>query len=113
MAEIVWDEVALDDLLHSPDGPVGQLIAELSARGTVVARNVVQIRTTRGGSPWPPGYTRDRTTPHGPVRGSRGGLYGGIDAPADPGIFLEHPAEQMKRPYPFLTTGLFSLEGQV
>jgi hypothetical protein len=47
---------------------------------------------------------------HGPVTGSRGGLYGGVNAEADPTIFLEKPAEQMDRKYPFLTTGLDSLE---
>lgn len=113
MIEIVWDEAALADLLNSPDGPVGELIAELSARAAVVARATVPVRRSRAGrnsTARPPGFTKAGITVHGPVTGSRGGLYGGVNAPADPSIFLETPADQMNRKYPFLTAGLDSLE---
>jgi hypothetical protein len=46
---------------------------------------------------------------HGPVRGTYT-LYGGVNAAGNPGIFLEAPAEQMTRKYPFLTTAMDSLE---
>lgn len=114
-----WDEAALDDLLNSVEGPVGMLIAELSLRAAVVATTVVHVRpgtpasatTGATSNARPPGFTKANIRPHGPVIGTRGGLYGGVNAPADPSIFLEMPAEQMHREYPFLTTGLWSLEG--
>ena len=116
MNAVIWDDAAIQDLLNSPDGPVGQLIAELSERAATVARNTVRVRTTRAGrhsTARPPGFTRAGIRVHGPVIGSGGGLYGGVNAPADPTIFLEQPAEQMHRAYPFLTTGLESLEGSL
>ena len=116
---IDWDEDALEELLNSWDGPVGQLIDELSARAAIVAAEAVHVRpgtassrtTGRTSNARPPGFTKSRTRPHR-GRGARTGkIYGGVNAPADPAIFLEDPARQMGRPYPFLTTGLLSLEG--
>lgn len=122
MAEVTWDEAALDDLLNSLTGPVGQFIAELSLRASVVAASVVHVLpgTSRSGY-WnekstavrPPGTTKASIRPH-LARGSRTGhLYGGVNALAAPSIFLEHPARQMYETYPFLTTGLWSLEGSI
>jgi hypothetical protein len=120
--EIDWDERALDDLLNSIEGPVGQLISELSLRASVVATSVVHVRpgtpasatTGRTSNARPPGFTKARIRPH-IARGSvTGHLYGGVNAPADPSIFLEMPAEQIRNlghRFPFLTTGLYSLEG--
>lgn len=113
-----WHEYQLDQLLRSPDGPVGRLIAELSERVAVVARRTVPVRdpATRNrrrraglhSTARPPGFTKANIRVHGPVRGHTG-LYGGVNAPGSPGIFLEYPASQMNRKYPFLTTGLDSL----
>lgn len=119
--EIHWDDGAFDDLLDSIEGPVGQFIAELSARAAVVAVNVVHVRpgtpasatTGRTSNARPPGFTKARIRPH-LARGTRTGhLYGGVNAPADPTIFLEYlpHTEQYHRPFPFLTVGLYSLEG--
>lgn len=119
MTDISWDEGAIDDLLNSIEGPVGQFIGELSLRASIVATAVVHVRpgtpasatTGRTSNARPPGFTKARIRPH-LARGSRTGhLYGGVNAPADPTLFLEMPAEQMGRTFPFLTTGLFSLEG--
>ncbi len=118
MTDVTWDEAEIDDLLNSIEGPVGQLIYELSVRATVVAISVVHVRpgtpasatTGRTSNARPPAFTKLNTRAH-IARGSRGGLYGGVNAPADPTLFLEMPASQMHRAYPFLTTGLFSLEG--
>jgi len=119
--EIIWNEPAIDDLLNSLEGPVGKLIAELSLRATVVATQVVHVRpgtpasatTGRTSNARPPGFTKARIRPHLARGGLTGGLYGGVNAPADPTIFLELPAEQMHSEYPFLTTGLYSLIGTV
>ena len=53
---------------------------------------------------------------HGPYRGSRGGMYGGVNVNAFPTVFLEFPpkgAVQMDSRYPFVTTGLESIQGTV
>lgn len=114
------DRAAMDVMLNDPAGPVGQLIAELSGQAAQIARSAVRVREvpgtrrTRAGrhsTARPPGYTKARIVVHGPVVGSRGGLYGGVNAPGNPGIFLEHPAEQMSRKYPFLTTALDAIQG--
>lgn len=112
------DAAAVEELLTDPEGPVGQLIAELSAQIVTVATAVVPVRDPatrdrrkragRNSDARPPGFTKANIRVHGPVRGIFG-LYGGANAPADPTIFLELPAEQLERKYPFLTTGLESL----
>ena len=114
----IFRPAAVDDLLNDPAGPVGQLIAELSERAADVARISVPVRDPatrdrrrragRGSSALPPGYTKARIRRHGPVRG-HSSLYGGVNAPGNPGIFLEYPAIQYSRKCPFLTTGLDSL----
>jgi hypothetical protein len=113
-----WRDAQLEELLNSPEGPVGQLIAELSAQAATVARATVPVRdpatrnrhrrTGRGSNARPPGFTKAGIHVHGPVRGIYN-VYGGVNAPADPSIFLEYPARQMTRGYPFLTAGLDSL----
>jgi hypothetical protein len=116
---IEWDEAALDDLLNGLDGPVGRFIWELSVRAAAVATEVVHTRpgtpssatTGRTSNAYSPGYTRARIRPH-LARGARTGrLYGGVNAPYTPSTWLETPAEQMHKTYPFLTTGVYSLEG--
>ena len=113
-----WDEKALDSLLNSVEGPVGMFIFELSVRASIVAAMVVHIRPGTASSATtgptsdarPRGFTKARITPHMGYN-KRGRLYGGVNAPADPAIFLEKPAEQEHDKYPFLTTGLWSLQG--
>lgn len=127
MADVIFhlDDKAWDEEFNSIGGPVGRLIAELSEQAAITARRVVHVLpgtprsgywTARSSAVRPAGYTKSSIHTHGPVRGSRTGkLYGGVNAAADPGIFLEHPAEQMiphsgGRGYPFLTVGLAELE---
>jgi len=119
--EIRWDDRTLDELLKSPEGPVGKLLLDLSVQVADVARSVVRVRDPltrdrrrragRGSTAHPPGYTKALIRPHlgrGTITGS---LYGGANAPGSPGIFLEYPARQMDDRYPFLTTGLDSIAG--
>jgi hypothetical protein len=116
---IEWDEAALEDLLDSMDGPVGKFIWELSVRAAAIAAEAVHVRpgtpasatTGRTSNARPPGYTKARIRPHLARGAMTGKLYGGINAPADPAIFLEMPADQMHKTYPFLTTGVYSLQG--
>jgi hypothetical protein len=119
---VIWDDAAFEELLDSVDGPVGQLIAELSERAATVARAVVPVRDPlirdrrrragRTSNARPPGFTKAGIRVHGPIRGATG-MYGGVNAPADPTVFLEDPASQMTRSYPFLTAGLDSLQGSL
>lgn len=109
-----WHEAALHEELNSIDGPVGRLILELSDEAAKIARSVVRVRNVPGdrrhragrtSNARPPGFLKADIRTH-IARGSLGGLYGGVNAAADPSIFLEYPAEQMDRKYPFLTTAL-------
>ena len=116
ISHFVLDESAFEELFRTEDSPVGKLVEELSERAALIARGVVHVRPgtprstvwTPRSTAWPRGYTKASIHVHGPVRG-RDWIYGGVNAAGNPGFFLEHPAEQMYQPYPFLTTGLDSL----
>lgn len=107
------DEAAVFALVNDEDGPVGQFITELAGQAALVARAVVPVRTeptwSDRSNARPPGFTKAA------IRVARGHVNGhfwaSANAPADPALFLEDPAEQLHRKYPFLTTGLWSLEG--
>jgi hypothetical protein len=116
--QVNLDDAEIFDMLNSADGPVGQMVTELSAQAAAVAVAVVHVRpgtpssatTGRNSNARPPGFTKSRIRPHLAWRAD-GTVYGGVNAPADPAIYLEDPARQMHKSYPFLTTGLWSLEG--
>lgn len=114
--DVEIDSAAVFELVNSETGPVGDLMRDLSERAAAIARAKVRVRSggTRSmqSDARPPGFTRAsiRTAVN---RAGSGLLYGGIGAAEDPSVFLEEPAEQMDRTYPFLTTGVYSLEGQV
>jgi hypothetical protein len=118
-ADIQLDDAEIFDMLNSADGPVGQLIIELSAQAAAVATTAVHVRPgTPRSTVWgprstalPPGYTKARIRPHLAWGAQTGRIYGGVNAPYPISTWLETPAEQMYREYPFLTTGLWSLEG--
>ena len=113
------------ELLNDPAGPVGLLIAELDERAATVARGAVHVfpgtprstiwnpATSTARYAMPPGFTKASIRTHGPVIGSRGGMYGGVNVEAFPAVFLEHPSSQYYDKYPFMTTGLDSLEGSI
>lgn len=119
------DYASVDDLIHDPAGPVGELILQLSLRAVMVAVTTAHVLPgTRRSSVWnpatstavvPPGTMRDSIHVHPPVRGSRGGMYGGANVLFQ-AVFLEFPPRgsvQMYDRYPFMTTGLDSLIGTV
>lgn len=105
------DERALEELLNTPEGPVGQMLRDLSEELARRARVRVPIRKGRGGNSRPPGFTLASIRPYEGY--DRGHIYGGANAAADPTIFLEYPAEQIRQKEPFLTDALWSLEGQI
>lgn len=114
VSDVRLDDAAIRAYVNDEDGPVGQFIQELAGQAAAVARAVVPVRTTPTWSlrsnARPPGFTRASIhTARGHT--STGYFWASANAPADPALFLEEPAEQLSRKYPFLTTGLWSLEG--
>jgi hypothetical protein len=118
-----WDDTAFEEMLNAPGELVANFIYELSLEATAVAVAVVHVRpgtpasATTGlyarkpSNARPPAYTKLRTRPHLAWGTRTGRVYGGVNAPYNPATWLETPAEQYHRAYPFLTTGLWSLEG--
>ena len=115
-----WNEDVFEEILNAPGGLVANFIWELSLEAAAVAIATVHVLpgTPRSGY-WTPkstairpsGYTRARIRPHLAWGARTGKVYGGVNSPYAPSTWLETPAEQYKREYPFLTTGLWSLEG--
>ncbi len=106
------DETAVYELLNADDGPVGRLLVELNEQAASVARATVRVRRTptrsARSSASPPGFTLASISPE-IGHDSQGLIYGGVHAALDPTVFLEDPRVDRDR-YPFLTTGLDSLE---
>jgi hypothetical protein len=100
-------EPAIYDLLNGADGPVYAWLDRISEQAAAVARAKVHVRHTASwksqtSTAFPPGYTL--VSIHSNVHWYNGLLYGGIAAVELPTIFLEYPAEQMHRQYPFMST---------
>lgn len=117
--EVHLNDVVIYDMLNGADGPVAALLDELSERAAAVARARVPVRVPDFGirrrrsfrglsTAYPPGYTL--VSIHSNVHWYNGLIYGGVAAVEEPTIFLEYPAEQMERKYPFLSTAFDSLE---
>jgi hypothetical protein len=109
-------------MLNGPGGLVANFIWDLSLQATLVATAAVHVRpgtpasatTGRTSNAYPRGYTKARIRPHLAWGARTGRVYGGVNAPYTPTTWLEVPAEQIARKghrFPFLTTGLWSLEG--
>lgn len=123
MNDVVISKQAVDELMRDIDGPVGNLMREISeqiknvaiAHAPVLnAHNVRSLRSSALRTPEgvikTPGYTkRHITSTVGHSVLHDGYVFGGAEAPGNPGIFLEAPAEQMHEKHPFLTTGLWSV----
>jgi len=114
--DVTIHQEEVDKLMRDIDGPVGDLMRDVSKQIANVAREKVRVRTPgthrtgRTSNSKTPGYTKSRiTSTVGHSKLHDGLLFGGAEAPGDPGIFLEAPAEQMHEKYPFLTTGLWSV----
>lgn len=115
MTDVHVDDAAVMAMLDDGLGPVGRLLDELAGQAAQVARAVVPVRTD---PPWssrsdtrPPGFTKARIrTAHG--HSGTGRLWASVNAPFDPAAFLEYPREDRSKE-PFLTTGLWSLEGTI
>lgn len=116
---VILNDAEITALMRDPGGPVGRLLLEKATEGAVIARAVVPVRhgnvweesTSTGAMgahpPKPSGYTRRHIHPK--LGATSLGQYGSVNAPADPAVFLEHPAEQMHYPRHFLTTALWTM----
>ena len=114
MAEVHLDEGAVEEMLNTPDGPVGVLLDELSSRAATVARVIAPVMRSRYHSEYyqygPPGYTKGKIRQHFPAY-SNGQLYGGVNAPYGPTLFLERPARQIHTTrYRFMSMALDTVE---
>lgn len=112
MNDVSIDDAAVFALINDEDGPVGQFIQELAAQAAAVARGVVPVRAeptwSARSNARPPGFTKAAIRT---ARGHAAGhLWASANAPADPALFLEDPRVNREKE-PFLTTGLWSLEG--
>lgn len=121
MDEVKISQAEIDALMQDEHGPIGDLMRDLADQIAVVAREKVRVRAVRGrfgqhptgrtSNAQSPAYTkRNITTTVGHSKLHNDYVFGGANAPGNPGIFLEAPAEQMHDQYPFLTTGLWSVQ---
>ena len=121
MADVTLDDQAIYEMLNAPTGLVYPFVVQLSVQAAAVATAVVHVRpgtpasatTGRTSNARPPGFTKARIRPHTGWGGPGLQLYGGVNSPMDPTVYLELPARQIARKghvFPFLTTGFWSLE---
>lgn len=116
--EVHLNDVVIYDMLNAMDGPVAEMLDAISERAAAIARATVPVRRNRYGrfgrrpslhsTSFPTGYTLRSI--HSNVHWYNGLIYGGVAAAEEPTIFLEDPAAQMERKYPFLSTAFDSLE---
>jgi hypothetical protein len=112
--EVQLDDAKIDETLTATDGPVGEWLDQMTKRMEAVAAAIAPVR--RPGSVWneatttaaPIGWTKSHIGRR-VARYKNGELYGSINAPGHPAIFLEYPrVDRVKQP--FLTTALWSFE---
>lgn len=115
---IDWDNASLEWLLNSPDGPVGQMLEELGMKATEVAKVAAPIQKPqnwswgRNSTSYQPrsfGYLKDSVNYHMGYTKMGHQLFSGVNAAYGPTLFLEKPARQQHRSYPFLTEALWSV----
>ncbi len=119
MSEFKWDDAALHDLLQSIDGPVGKWLAEKTLELTAEVEAAAPIQKPKnyswghGSTSYMPrsiGYLKGGVRPHMGYT-KTGMLFGGVDAPYGPTLFLERGggrhghAERI----PFMSTALYSV----
>lgn len=108
---VYLDDIAIDALLADSDGPVGRYMYEISRRMVIVAKRAAPVMrgrnywTSRSNAIRPPGTLRASIhAVHG--YDDAGQPYAGVNALANPSIFMEKPASQLHYPRHFLTLAL-------
>jgi hypothetical protein len=116
MSGIDWNDAAIEDLLKSMDGPVGKFILEKTQQMTAMVRADAPVQKPENYSwgkrsssyePRSAGYLK------GGVHSAMGytktnQLYGGVNAPYGPTLFLEQPARQLHEKIPFMSSALYA-----
>lgn len=123
MDDVEVSQEECDALMRDIDGPVGDFMRDTARKIAAVATVVAPV--LKPGNVWsprssafrtdtglykPPGYLKSHitwTVGHSKLHG--GQVFGGAEAPGNPGLFLEAPAEQLEEKHPFLSTGLDSI----
>ncbi|HEY1700853.1 MAG TPA: hypothetical protein VGG75_14175 [Trebonia sp.] len=105
------DPAAIEDLLNSPDGPVGLVIEELSEKAADIAKILVPVMKRRKWNPLyqygPPGVTSASIRASGFRYNKLGQLYSGVNVNYGPTLFLQRPARQIHSPqYMFMSRAL-------
>ncbi len=109
------DPAGLDELLNSPDGPVGLVIDELSHKATDVARGLAPVLERKFQPRWmygPPGATKASVRPSGFRFNALGQMYSGVNVNLGPTLYLQYPASQYhgSTRWMFMSHALDSLE---
>lgn len=122
MADVHIDFAAVEDLVNSPDGPVGLLISELAHKAALIADAAAPVMQRKNFSRWgkvfnplyqygPPGETKQSVHWSGFRYNAFGRLYSGVNVNYGPTLFLERPARQIRsEQYKFMTTALNGVE---
>lgn len=109
--QVRLDDLAIEALLSDADGPVGRYMYAVSQRMAIIAKSAAPVM--KGKNYWT--ARSNAVRPAGTTRASVHSVFGyddvgqpfaGVNALANPSIFLEKPASQMHRRYPFLTLAL-------
>lgn len=115
---INWFEDELEDVLNGPDDLVGTYLRGKSDDMYKIAEAAAPIQKPQNFS-WSPrksdsympdsmGFLQGKIRPHMGYT-NKGTLFAGVNAPYGPTLFLEKPARQLHRAYPFLSTALYSV----
>lgn len=113
---VIISNDGLDELLNTPDGPVGALLADMSAKMTEAARVAAPVMKHRRrlGESWygPAGATKASVKQHFPGYTKAGTIFGGTDVLYGPTLFLERPARQYdgNKEYAFMSEALDTAE---
>lgn len=108
---LVLNPAALDELLNTPEGPVGLVIDELSDRATQLARVYTPV-LKRKYQPLhmygPSGETKASVHKSGFRFNQLGQMYNGVNVNFGPTVFLQQPASQYNgaRTWMFMTHAL-------
>lgn len=112
-----FNDAALYDLIHALDGPVGKFLTEKAEAMAQVAKAAAPVQKPQNWS-WGKNSTSYLPRSFGYLKSSvrpkvgytkDGTLYGGVNAAYGPTLFLERPARQMHRIYPFMSSALYSV----
>lgn len=117
MADIRWDDAALEEMLNGMDGPVGRFLLEKSLEMTTLVEAAAPIQKKENWSwgknstsymPRSLGYLKGSVHPHMGYTKS-GKIFAGTNAAYGPTLFLEKPADQMHQKIPFMSLALYAM----